>query len=388
MKKIPNILLIVFLTALVFAACSRPASHQLQTGVAGTIPPSTASQLAPYSSPTQETKAPENAVPARTATVPILPKKTASPTGISTPITQIPLSGPIAVPEAEISGMAWYGDLLILLPQYPYRFPVGDAGSLFALHRSEILDFIQRKTSGSLTPIQIPFYSPGLETSIRGFEGFEAIAIDGDRVFMTIEAHPNGMMGYLVAGQIAPDMSEIHMDTARLSQIQPQTGIPNFSDEALLVFGSRLISIYEISGGLFNPNPVAHMFDFSLQLQDILAFPDIPYRISDATSPDDSGRFWAINFTLRGEVEATTSSGSLLDGFREELSQFETLERLVELQFSEDGIVLSGTPPILLELTGSQQNSNWEAIARLGDLGFLIATDEHPDTILAFVPYP
>ena len=283
--------------------------------------------------------------------------------------------------------MAWYGDLLILLPQYPGRFPLGDAGSVFALHRSEILDFVQGKTSEPLRPFQIPFYAPGLEMSIRGFEGFEAIAIDGDRVFMTIEAHPNGMMGYLVAGQIASDLSEIRLDTSRLSQIQPQTGIPNFSDEALLIFGSRLISIYEISGGLFNPNPIAHMFDFSLQLQDTLAFPDIPYRISDATSPDDSGRFWAINFTLRGERQATPSSGSLLDGFREELSQFETLERLVEFQFSESGIELSDTAPILLESTGSHQNSNWEAIARLDGFGFLIATDEHPDTILGFVPY-
>jgi len=304
-------------------------------------------------------------------------------------VTQIPLNGPVARPEAEISGMAWYGDLLILLPQYPYRFPVSDAGSLFALPRSEILDYLHGKTVGPLKPFQIPFYASGLETSIRGFEGFEAIAIDGNQVFMTIEAHPSGMMGYLIAGQIASDLSEIRMDTTRLSQIQPATGLPNFSDEALLVFGSRLISIYEISGGLFNPNPVAHMFDFSLQLQDILAFPDIPYRISDATPPDDSGKFWAINFTLRGESQATPSSGSLLDGFREELSQFETLERLVEFQFSEAGIVLSDdSPPILLESTNSRQNSNWEAIARLDELGFLVATDEHPDTILGFVPYP
>jgi hypothetical protein len=31
---------------------------------------------------------------------------------------------------------------------------------------------------------------------------------------------------------------------------------------------------------------------------------------------------------------------------------------------------------------------NWEAIARMDDLGFLIATDEHPQTILAFVAIP
>ena len=112
------------------------------------------------------------------------------------------------------------------------------------------------------------------------------------------------------------------------------------------------------------------MFDFSLQLQDSLAFPDIPYRISDVTPPDNFGRFWAINFTLRGDVEATPASGSFLDGFREELSQFETLERLVEFQFSEAGIVLSDTPPIQLALSADQQDSNWEAIARLDGFEF------------------
>jgi len=32
------------------------------------------------------------------------------------------LSGDIAQPNSEISGMAWYQDTLILLPQYPGRF--------------------------------------------------------------------------------------------------------------------------------------------------------------------------------------------------------------------------------------------------------------------------
>ncbi len=388
MKKHPNISLIAFLLAFALAACVRPASQTVQTDTADTASPLAATQMVTPANTPREAQAPVSAVPESTATSPTLTQVSEPPRGTPAPVTQIPLSGLIASPEAEISGMAWDGDLLILLPQYPDHFLTNGTGSVFALHRPDILNFIQGKSSEPLRPFQIPFYAPGLEKSIRGFEGFEAIAIDGDKVFMTIEAHPAGMMGYLIAGQIAPDLSQIRMDTSRLSQIQPQTGLPNFSDEALLVFGSRLISIYEVSGGPFNPQPVAHMFDFSLQLQDSLAFPDIPYRISDATPPDDSGRFWAINFTLRGDVEATPASGSFLDGFREELSQFETLERLVEFQFSEAGIVLSDTPPIQLALSADQQDSNWEAIARLDGFGFLLATDEHPDTILGFVLSP
>jgi hypothetical protein len=261
--------------------------------------------------------------------------------------------------------MAWHGDVLILLPQYPYRFTLDGAGSLFALQKSDILDYLQDRTKEPLRPFQIRFSAPELEKSIRGFEGFEAIAIDGDRVYLTIEASPTGMMGYLIAGQITPDPISIDIDASRLSQIPPQTGLPNFGDEALLVFGSRLISIYEISGSPFLPSPVAHMFDLSLQQQDTLAFPDIPYRISDATPPDDSGRFWAINFTLRSETEVTPVSESPLEGF----FQYQTLERLIEFQFSESGIVFSDTPLIQLEPLSEQESSNWEAIARLDEIG-------------------
>jgi len=303
-------------------------------------------------------------------------------------VTQIPLAGPIDSREAEISGMAWYGDQLLLLPQYPYHFPLNSAGSVFALQKTDVLDYIQGKTSRPLRPAQIPFVAPSLDRSIKGFEGFEAIAIDGDRVYLTIEASPGGMMGYLISGQIAPGLSQIRLDTSHLTPIPPQTALPNFSDEALLVFGSRLVTIYEISGAPFNPNPIAHLFDLSLQLQDTLAFPNVPYRISDATPPDEFGRFWTINFTTLGAEMTPPASDTLTKLFQEVLSQFKPVNRLVELQFSEMGIVPSDNPPIQFEVNHGLQDYNWEGIARLDGYGFLVATDYDPGTILGFVPYP
>jgi hypothetical protein len=383
LKKYQSFSLLTLLLAFAFTGCTRPATHRAQTGDAGTLTPAPATLPAPTFSTIQDTHPPE-----RTPTAHDLPEASDPPPEIPIPVKQIPLVGPIASPEAEISGMAWYGDILILIPQYPNHFPLNGEGSVFALHKSDVLDFIQGRSNKPLSPIQIAFSAPNLESSIRGFEGFESIAIDGDQVFMTIEAKPSGMMGYLIAGTIASDLSEIRVDPTRISQILPQTGLPNFSDEALLVFGSRLITIYEVTGEPFNPAPVAHMYDFDLQLQDTLAFPNIPYRISDATPPDDSGRFWAINFTLRGNEDSGPPTESLMDEVWKEISQFETLERLVEFQFSEAGIVLSDTPPILFKLPDNQQTSNWEAIARLDESGFLLATDEHPDTILGFVLSP
>ena len=55
------------------------------------------------------------------------------------PVRLLPLSGPITRPEAEISALAWYGDTLVLVPQYPHRF--GDV--LFTLEKSAILAWLE-----------------------------------------------------------------------------------------------------------------------------------------------------------------------------------------------------------------------------------------------------
>ena len=97
-------------------------------------------------------------------------------------------------------------------------------------------------------------------------------------VFLTVETRPGEMLGYLVSGLIAADNSAIALDLANMTPIPPQAGIPNFTDEALLVFGNRLVSLYEAYGEAVNPGPVAHLFDKNLQMQDNLPFPNVEYR--------------------------------------------------------------------------------------------------------------
>ena len=57
-------------------------------------------------------------------------------------VTEIPLSGAVAKPSAEVSGLAWYGDYLILLPQYP-DFANGEwDGAIYALPRANLLAYL------------------------------------------------------------------------------------------------------------------------------------------------------------------------------------------------------------------------------------------------------
>ena len=63
------------------------------------------------------------------------------------------------------------------------------------------------------------------------------------------------------------------------------------------------------------------------------------------------------------------------------------LGRLLEFQFSPSGITPAGTAPIPLEANLGDIH-NWEGLARLDDRGFLLVSDEIPDSTLGFVPFP
>ena len=320
------------------------------------------------------------------------PTATPSPDGTSAPVTEqpvqlLPLEGPLASRKAEISGLAWYGDWLILLPQYPARFG-DDGGALFALSRADLAAAIDG-TRTSLTPKAIPFDDAGLRNSIAGFEGFEAVAFDHDRIYLTIEASPgSAMLGHLVSGTIAPDLSAIHLQAQPQADIPPQAALSNTTDEALIVTADGLATFYEANGANVNPAPVAHLFDASLNPQGTIPFPTLEYRVTDASSLDENGRFWVINYFWPGDKDKLQPATDALaqeygQGATHRASQ--TVERLVELQYHKDGIARLDRPPIQLELLPKDAR-NWEGLVRFGDRGFLLATDTYPETMLGFVP--
>lgn len=301
------------------------------------------------------------------------------------PVTVIPLDGPLAVPTAELSGLAWYEDTLILLPQYPSRFQ----SQLFGLHKQDLVDFLTGRYTMPLQPFPIPLIDPGIATRILGFNGFEAIAFIDDQVYLTVEAGQiSDPMGYLVSGTVMPDLSEIRLDEVHLTPIPSQAGLPNISDETIIAVGEQLATIYEANGRFVNPEPRVHFFDrFGLNQIGVLPLTNIEYRITDATAIDNLGRFWVINYfypgdrALRPILRARGAEGAI-----DESAQ--PIERLLELQFTTDGIVRTDTPPLQLALLERNVARNWEGIARLQTAevdGFLLVTDTFPETIFAFV---
>lgn len=313
---------------------------------------------------------------------------TAALPSAETPITEIALAGALAEAKAELSGMAWYGDTLIFLPQYP--FFSGEGSFLYALPKSDILAYLDGGATGPLTPQTIPFDAAGLSRQIQGFEGYEAIAFAGETVFLTVEAQtPAGMRGYLVSGEMGQDGQGVLLETAVLPEILPQTNIDNMTDEALLVVGDNLLTFYEANGQTVNQSPMAHRFTLDLQEVESILFPALPFRVTDATEVDENGRFWVINYYYPGDKKLQTDGDgmALPEAAGATHLLYEQVERLVELQLDGDALSLTDTPPLYLQLP-DENARNWEGIVRLDGRGFLLVTDKFPETMFAFVPWP
>ncbi len=308
------------------------------------------------------------------------------------PITRLPLEGPAALRSAEYSGMTWYGETLVLLPQYPDRFAAqaeGADGALFVLSQEEILNALE--TASPLEPRALPLWWGDLPKQISGFEGFEAIAFDGETAYLTIEASPaGGMKGYLVRGLLTPDLSALRIDIDSLTEIPLPADLPNRSDESLLWTPQGVAAFYEVNGAHLNPAPAAQVFSSQMMPVVQVPFPRLEYRLTDVSTLDGQGVFWGINYFYPGDVEQRTSDDPLAVqyGLGETHAQSEVVERLVAFRWGERGVTLLPQAPVYLQLAADGEARNWEGLVRLPGRGFLLVTDKYPETLLGFVPWP
>ena len=305
----------------------------------------------------------------------------------------IPLEGPLATPEAEVSGMTWQGDTLIILPQFPDRF--ADEGMLgfFALDKSRILAVLDGENTDPLNPHQVMCKAPGLAGVERGFDGLEAMGCIGDRYYMTVEAKDDtAMAGFLVSGHFSVVDNMVIMDMTSLIAIPMGLNIHNIAEETIVIDGNRVITISEANGLNINPAPRAKVFNTDAEFTGYIPMPQIEYRVTDATALDAEGCFWVINYYYPPErAKLDPAPDPELANFGDPAS-FDPdicIERLIELRLTpDDCIVRTQRPPINLALLPDGECRNWEAVVRLDDRGFLLMTDKYPGTLLAFVPFP
>jgi hypothetical protein len=309
-----------------------------------------------------------------------------APTGAPEPLViepqLLPLAGPAASPEAEISALCWCGDRLVLMPQHPERFGAGPGElGFFVLEQADLEAFLDGRAPGPLTPRAAVLEAPGLIDALPGWDGLEAAASRGDTVYMAVEARVDGVMaGYLLRGHITrtDDSLRLRIDPERVASIPVPTNLPNMSQEALVLAPDHIGVIFEANGEAVIPEAHVAVFDLDLTYRGPIPLDHVEYRVTDACQPAADGRFWVINYFFPPE-------GDLLVPPRRPAGP---VEQLVELRFDGERVVRTDAPAIDLRRDPSLPARNWEAMVRLEGRGFLLMTDRYPTTLLAFVPLP
>ncbi len=305
----------------------------------------------------------------------------------------LPLAGPLADPIAEVSGITWRGDTLVIMPQFPDLFADEGLMGLFAISKQEILDALDNEGQEPLRPHLVLCSGPGLLGIVRGFDGLEAMCCIDQHFYMTVEAKDDtAMAGYLVSGQFGMVDGVVIMDMTRMSSIPMGLNIPNIAEETIILDGEQVITISEANGLNVNPVPRAKVFNTNAEFTGLMPMPQIEYRVTDATALDAEDCFWVINYFYppeRAKLDPAPDPELARFGDPASFDPENCIERLVELRLTSDNrIVRTQKPPLNLELLPDNECRNWEAVVRLDDRGFLLMTDKYPGTLLAFVPFP
>ncbi len=297
---------------------------------------------------------------------------------------EIPLKGEAAERNLEMSGLAWYGDNLILMPQYVNK----EAPGFYFLKKDQINNWLESDRVDALIPEKIDLIFPNFEDGIGGFQGFEAVCFSGNNAYMVMESKDDDIMhSFLVSGKMDFKQKRLTINSKKLETIKLPVNIKNMGYESILKYKYRIMILFEANGANVNADPNAELYTTSLKHKASISFPNVEYRITDVTDVDSRGRFWALNYFWPGEKKRLLpAEDTILDGFEEGLThqQYDHVERLVEFKINSKEIVRTSTAPI--QLVMEEKSRNWEGLARLDKKGFLMIVDEHPRTILAFVP--
>lgn len=271
------------------------------------------------------------------------------------PAQELRLAPPYNDTGLEYSGLAWHRGQLVLLPQYP-------KDSLPVLERADLHQAL--RAPRLLHPRTLPFDDAKIRHQLAGYEGYEAIAFEGDRFYALVEGRLlfGGMRGYLVTGRA--DSSGIVAETC-LPLPLPED-VSNYAFEALTLGPEAVYVLYEANG--IAKTPFAYAVSRDLATVTKIPIAAIPFRVTDLTALE-GGRAWALNTFWTGDRKKL------------QVQQRENFAQLLELEVGRRGIHPTGRT---LEINRGGPSYNWEGITAF-EKGVIIITDTYPATIMRYL---
>ena len=147
-----------------------------------------------------------------------------------------------------MSGLTWYKDELILLPQYiDYDDP-----AFYSISKSHLNDWLNEKSPGPIVPQKIKLKLPDYRKSIEGYQGFEAICFDGKNVYLLIESKDNDIINLSnihrqsLFNSKDVNKSKVNVAAKKLKEINPLTKIKIYKSRLNQKNIENIIKNYEI----------------------------------------------------------------------------------------------------------------------------------------------
>lgn len=299
-------------------------------------------------------------------------------------IVSLPLAGPFSSKKAELSALSWWHEFLVMCPQYPSRIDGANGkGAIGIVAKDEIVARLDHPGAIPTEPRLIPFDDGGVSGKIEGFEGFEAMAIRSDTIVLSIEAKRGaGTLGYLIAGKIS--LEGVSLDPSTLVELPAPVALPNMGFEALAFANDNtLFAFFEANGSALVATPsvfTSVLENHRLSVVRTKPIDPIEYRVTDVTAPDAHGKMYALNIYWSGEPMLARPGADAAERAR-------GIEQIIELEIRPDRISRTSRPPLRFRPDVSGKSRNWEGIVALPGRGFLVVTDDYPDTRLGFVPW-
>lgn len=299
----------------------------------------------------------------------------------------IPLPQAINGVNEEFSGMTMYGNRLYLEPQYGDHKETKLDGA-FNLY-SILADSISRVVDGQDTAL-----STYKTVSVKGlnllpdsvkanYEGFEAISIANNTVFLSIETDDKYPYCFVLKGKLDTVRGEVVIDPEHFISLRRYPSISNagFESVTYLPNENKLLAYYE-----FNAMPkggCGYLIDTSFsKAPEQIKTPFLYFRITDIAAAAE-GKIYGINYFWNGDYDAYLNN----DWVKKPEDAIGKLIPELGNKLSTDPNYLHNNPYAAIVMLDSHKSkqwkyirsfdgikNNWEGIA-LFKKGALIVTD-------------
>ena len=133
-------------------------------------------------------------------------------------------------------------------------------------------------------------------------------------------------------GKIDPKSFTMKSKKEDILEIKTPVQVKNMTYESALIYKDIALFLYEANG----KNLQKDVFQQTLSLKDFsisnIKFPNIEYRITDATKVDENNKFWAINYYWPGDKKYLNPAKDYLNTLPKSSNK---VERIVEFEIKE-----------------------------------------------------